>query len=269
LDSGIDVTENYMFMNRSRIKYRSFLNDEEGMEDLIGHGTHTAALLLKVAPNSDIFVARVTASGNLEDTACIERAIRHATKEWKVDIITMSFGFPFLEEYLDGIQTAINEAYVSRILMFCAAKNDGANSGIAYPANQDQVICVNSTDGHGNPSKFNPSPVTGRNLSVLGEDVLSSWPVKLKGGMQRKSGTSYSTPIAAGIAAIVIDYARQKMQEREQFSIKKLSTPRGMQAVLSLMSEHRLGYQYLAPWELFNEERSNIYGAMLDALRKV
>ena len=72
LDSGIDLNENYIVMNRDRIKYRSFVSGEEGIEDLIGHGTHTAALLLKVAPNSNIFVARITASGNLEDTACIE-----------------------------------------------------------------------------------------------------------------------------------------------------------------------------------------------------
>ena len=197
------------------------------------------------------------------------QAIRHAIQEWKVDIITMSFGFPFLDEYLDGIQTAINEAFVSKILMFAAAKNDGANSGIAYPANQDQVICVNSTDGQGNPSKYNPSPVIGRNLSVLGEDVLSSWPLHFRIGMQRKSGTSYATPIAAGIAAVVLDYARQKMQPNDRYAISKLRTPKGMQAVLSLMCKDRGGYRYLAPWEFFNEDKLNIYWAILDILKKV
>jgi subtilisin family serine protease len=181
----------------------------------------------------------------------------------------MSFGFPYLNQNLDRIHTAINEAFVSRVLMFAAAKNDGANSGIAYPANQDQVICVNSTDGHGNPSKYNPSPIMGQNLSVLGEDVLSSWPVKFKLGMQRKSGTSYATPIAAGIAAIVLEYALEKLPNEESYAIKKLRTPRGMQAVLGLMSEDRWGYRYLAPWTLFNEDRSNIYGAILDTLKKV
>jgi hypothetical protein len=73
LDSGIDLSEDYIFLNPDRIKFRSFLRGDEGIEDLIGHGTHTAAVLLKVAPNADIFIARVTASGNLEDTACIER----------------------------------------------------------------------------------------------------------------------------------------------------------------------------------------------------
>jgi len=181
----------------------------------------------------------------------------------------MSFGFPLLEERLHGIHTAINEAFVSNVLMFAAARNDGGNDKIAYPANQDQVICVNSTDGRGNPSKYNPTPVVGKNLSVLGEDVLSSWPTHLENGRQRKSGTSYATPIAAALAAIVLDYSQQKMQSSEHYTISKLRTPRGMKAALGLMSEERGGYRYIVPWELFNEGRSNIYGTILDTLRHV
>lgn len=159
------------------------------------------------------------------------KAIRHATNNWKVDIITMSFGFPSLGEDVKGIQSAIDDAYHLEKLMFAAAKNDGANSGIAYPANQDQVICVNSTDGQGNPSKYNPSPEAGRNLSTLGEAVKSSWPAGLKNGQQRKSGTSFAAPIAAGIGAVVLDYALQNMSVDDGYTIRKLRRPQGMKAV--------------------------------------
>jgi hypothetical protein len=48
-----------------RMTYRSFLGDNfsDRPEDCIGHGTHTAALLLTVARNADLFIGRITADG--------------------------------------------------------------------------------------------------------------------------------------------------------------------------------------------------------------
>lgn len=73
LDSGIDLDEDFIFMNRERITCQSFLSEDQGIEDRIGHGTHTTALLLRVAPTTHVYVARITSLGSLEDTSCIER----------------------------------------------------------------------------------------------------------------------------------------------------------------------------------------------------
>lgn len=56
---------------------------------------------------------------------------------------------------------------------------------------------------------FNPSPVEGKDFSTLryGRSVLLAGYEK-----RRMSGTSFATPIAAGIAAIVMDYVAQKSQ---------------------------------------------------------
>ncbi|KAJ5726293.1 uncharacterized protein N7483_007650 [Penicillium malachiteum] len=44
---------------------------------------------------------------------------------------------------------------------------------------------------------------------VLGESVRSAWPQKLQDeGEKVMDGTSCATPIAAGIAALVLDYAK-------------------------------------------------------------
>ncbi len=43
---------------QERVEWRSFVNSE-GDHDDDGHGTHSAALLLKLAPKAKIFVARV------------------------------------------------------------------------------------------------------------------------------------------------------------------------------------------------------------------
>lgn len=46
---------------RDRVKdCKRFIGAEAGDCDSVGHGTHCAALLLQLAPNADIYVARVT-----------------------------------------------------------------------------------------------------------------------------------------------------------------------------------------------------------------
>jgi len=72
LDTGIDMTESFISMNRARITTQSFLLKDSKVEDTHGHGTHAAALLLRVARNADIFVARITEDDELSDPKTIE-----------------------------------------------------------------------------------------------------------------------------------------------------------------------------------------------------
>ena len=69
LDTGIDLTHpefdevdsyypGHGVPRRERVEWRSFVNSE-GNSDDDGHGTHSAALLLRLAPKAKIFVAQV------------------------------------------------------------------------------------------------------------------------------------------------------------------------------------------------------------------
>lgn len=70
LDTGIDI-DHYQFHTRSwndlsyglyreRIKHcRSFVLGESADQDMLGHGTHSAALLLMLAPKAYIYVGKV------------------------------------------------------------------------------------------------------------------------------------------------------------------------------------------------------------------
>lgn len=66
LDTGIDLEHSYIkgckYANRIK-KLKSFVPGDEKIDDGCGHGTHVAALLLKVAPECQIYVAKV-ASGS-------------------------------------------------------------------------------------------------------------------------------------------------------------------------------------------------------------
>ena len=61
LDTGIDLNNPVISKteNKSRIiENRSFLPNQS-TQDMAGHGTHVAGLILKVAPHADVCVARV------------------------------------------------------------------------------------------------------------------------------------------------------------------------------------------------------------------
>ena len=151
---------------------------------------------------------------------------------WKVDVISMSFGFPTraIDGY-DELEQAIKHAYYHDVLLFAAASNSGGQLGRAYPAREANVVCVHSTDAHGNRSRFSPTAVPEDiNLATVGEAVESAWPVHLccrdehgeaeRGGQDDegafstiKSGTSYATPIMAGIAAFLLLYTRLNLPD--------------------------------------------------------
>ena len=65
LDTGIDRTHPQIEAQwNKRIKdAKSWLDEEGGDRDSCGHGTHGASLLMKVAPEAHIYVARVIKDG--------------------------------------------------------------------------------------------------------------------------------------------------------------------------------------------------------------
>lgn len=61
LDSGVELSQDHkdMYDTEFKMKYRSWVDSDTGWRDEVGHGTHLAVLLRKVAPNAVVHVARV------------------------------------------------------------------------------------------------------------------------------------------------------------------------------------------------------------------
>lgn len=173
----------------------------------------------------------------------------------KANIISMSLGLGIRDTEIDmAIQAAVN----ANISIFAASSNEGGNKTRAWPARRSHgVICIHASDGKGNDSEINPTPlVKGDNFTTLGIAIPSKW----KGSPLSISGTSFSTPIAAALAADVLEFARHRcsLSKHQQ---DKLHRYDGVRQVLALMLEEgagtRGGYDYVWPFHLWKPGQSD------------
>lgn len=65
------------------------------------------------------------------------------------------------------------------------------------------------------------------------------------------SGTSYATPVAAGVAANVLEFM-QHHAEMSSGDRELLHSWFGMSRIFKAMSTERGGYDYIAPWRMFD-----------------
>lgn len=140
-------------------------------------------------------------------------------------------------------------------LVFAAAGNLGPYKSRAWPARKPGVIAVHATDGSGKGAKFNPNPQNSLNLSTLGKYIQMKWPDPANPGKYENvyiSGSSFATPIAAGIAANVLEFARHRL-ELSQSRKDRLYSYHGMVKILKGMSYHRGDYDFLHPLDFWEE----------------
>ncbi|KAF6826078.1 subtilase [Colletotrichum musicola] len=277
LDTGFQppevLQENYEAESRINLQQSgTFVSSTKGDAthdwnvDCDGHGTRVGQILLQVAPAADLHVAKVFRTrDDLADPELAVEAIDRATHEWKVDMIVMCFGFdqpiPLIREAMDNASTAKKPP-----LFFAATRNDGAHKRTSWPARDISVFGISSTAGNGDVSPFNPlendaHPI----LYAFGEGVPIKTadprnPAKLS--TKFVSGTSYATPVAAGLAANLLGCIRMVVkvslqgEDRALYSRVpgELGQMRGMLAVLRrhMRRRHVCGVKSLLPWDFLN-----------------
>lgn len=171
----------------------------------------------------------------------------------------MSFGID--RDHL-AMQEQIRDAYGKNIIMFAAASNKGRNYPVPFPARRGEVLCIYATDGKG--YAYNGNPALGNtdyHFATLGVAVKSAWPEHLladhpsdRSGERRMTGTSFATPIMAGIAAYILDFAR--VQEIDEGLYQILRTRDGIKKIFTeLLVDKNDGLQYVFPWKLFADHR--------------
>ena len=195
----------------------------------------------------------------------------------RVDVISLSWGLPKSSEI---IESALAEAHNHNVVIVAAAANYASRHDIAFPAKlKDYVICIGSADGNGNISPFSAESRELEKYAAPGEAVRgasianilprSSFAALVRSifkkndterrdterrdtehrDTERRDGTSVATPIAAGIAALFIEYTRHSSG-----AFKDGGNHENMLKLFSAMSERKQNqtYRFLDPSRLFS-----------------
>jgi hypothetical protein len=193
----------------------------------------------------------------------------------------LSLGF---EREDNDIRQAIYDAYSKDKIILAAASNSGSiipNRRVSYPARiQGQVLSIRSASGQSVRSHASPKPSDGDdNFMILGEGIEVAWPRHLNGGNLTRyvSGSSFATPVAAGIASLVMEFSKQRDKKGPNVSKESadtLWTYRGIRKIFRYMSviddqSVNVECSMICPWKLFDPDRDyEGYGLEIKKLMK-
>ena len=203
IDSGID--HNHPDLAGRVLPGWNFVAANAETNDRIGHGTQVAGVIAASAGNGaggvgvtwsgSVMPLVVTRPGGQSTYSDLARAIIYATTHG-ARIINLSLGGTAPSDLL---QDAIDFAWSHEVLVVAAAMNDGLQIP-HYPAASTHALGITAYDRNAHLSAYS-SYGPWVSFSAPGDDILTP---SLEGKYKLGTGTSYATPIAAGVAALVL-----------------------------------------------------------------
>lgn len=239
VDTGVNTTGDLA----GQVLHSEDFTSEQNNQDSYGHGTFVAGLIAGtgaassgavkgVAPAAKIVSLKIAGADGTTDVTRVLEAL-----EWVVDfkdaygirVVNLSLGFDSQQSYLvDPLDFAVERVWNAGIVVVAAAGNGNNVPGsITAPGNDPLVITVGSsndkttvaltddklatfssvgptTDGITKPELLAPgrSVVSSRSS---GSTIDTTYPdSEIDTSYAKGSGTSFSTAIASGVAALVI-----------------------------------------------------------------
>ena len=203
IDSGVDAK--HPDLVGKLVPGWNFVKNNADTADLVGHGT-TVAGTLAAASNNGIGVAGVSWASlimplvavNQNDYAAysdIAAAIEYAINSG-IRVINISIGGPGDSFTL---QKAVDDAWRHDAVIFGSAMNN-ASSAPHFPAASNHVVAVSATDANDHLAGFS-NYGNWISLSAPGTNILT---IENGGGYGFGTGTSFASPIAAGVAALCL-----------------------------------------------------------------
>jgi subtilisin family serine protease len=226
LDSGIDTDHEHFngvivgqkcYVNKES-KCANGTSEDDSAEDDNGHGTHVSGIIASpngVAPGSEIMAVKIADNSGVFQLADLMAGVNwvmSGLSNNNVKIMNLSLGLSdsfndaqacdfFHPSYTTIFGQLSNEFKVS---IFAASGNDNDAEKIDWPSCLSNVIAVGNSN---NSDVLHTGEGSGGNRGALLEIVAPGVNIKASkkgGGTEERTGTSMSSPMAAGVAALLL-----------------------------------------------------------------
>ncbi|MFI5754527.1 S8 family serine peptidase [Streptomyces sp. NPDC051569] len=197
----------------------------EGMNDVVGHGTHVASTIAGsgaasggaekgVAPGVKLHVGKVLSDSGSGQDSWIISGMEWAARDAGARVISMSLGSSEASDGTDPMSRAVDELSAETGVLFAiAAGNSGsAEHTVASPGAASAALTVGAVDSQDVTADFSSRgprlrddaikpEITAPGVSILA--ARSQYMASGTGSYTTMSGTSMATPHVAGVAALV------------------------------------------------------------------
>src|SRR5690606_10645608 len=244
LDTGVYPHKDLIAPKNRVIAFKDFINGKKEPYDDNGHGTHVAGCALGngyasdgkyqgTAPKANLVAAKVLDSmgrGHVSNIISGVQWMIDNKEKYNIRIISLSLGSTALKSYKeDPLCLILEKAWDLGITVFVAAGNSGPSKNtIGSPAVHPKLIAVGAIDDKNTIDNTDDhvADFSSRGPTIFGEDkpdivapganiialrAPNSYTDRMKPDFRigdqyfTLSGTSMATPIAAGMAALLLE----------------------------------------------------------------
>jgi subtilisin family serine protease len=168
-----------------------------GPYSAFGHGTMTTGLVHLAAPRAKILPLKAFSSNGTGYLSNIVAALYYAAQH-QANVVNMSFDVSTASASLNQ---AIAYANQNGLILVAAAGNESTSAAVYPAALNGSVMGIASTSDADQLSSFSNYGATDVWIAAPGEYVVSTYP---GGTYASASGTSFSSPLVAGTAALLL-----------------------------------------------------------------
>jgi thermitase len=162
-----------------------------------GHGTMTSGLVHLVAPKAQILPLKAFSSNGTGYLSNIVAALYYAVQH-HANVVNMSFD---LASNSPSLTQAVSYANKAGVVLVAAAGNESTSAPVYPAALNNYVVGIASTTNWDSRSTFSNYGSVDVLIAAPGENIISTFP---GGTYASASGTSFSSPLVAGTAALML-----------------------------------------------------------------
>jgi serine protease AprX len=240
------------------------MTDESTCDDSFGHGTFVAGVIggngassggayQGVAPNVNLLSVKIAGRSGAADVSNVLAAIQWVVSfkdRYNVKVINLSLGTDSTQSYhVDPLDYAVEKAWQAGVTVVVSASNRGpAPQTISKPGDDPFVITVGAVDDQGtaglgddavpNFSSRGPTAADGLpkpdvtapgahvvSLRAPGSAIDTQFPNYINGSYRKGSGTSFSTGMVSGAAALIAQANPTATPDRIKYVLTTTARP--------------------------------------------